>query len=130
MVRYVFALVACIVAGGDGPVPGPVTVCGAQWCHVVPSYVPPDAATYNTVQQYVNAYAAYKEAATMVTRSSGAMPDNVCTVLGAVYWVLTHKPAFSDAAAFFNFINGSIALTVKSIVNVYLCAVAIIGALD
>ena len=119
MVRYVFALVACIVAGGDGPVPGPVTVCGALWCHVVPSYDPPDATTYNTVQQYVNGYEAFKEAVTMDTMSSGAMPENLCTVLGSFYWVLTHKPAFSDAAAFFNFINGSIALTIKTIVNVF-----------
>ena len=110
--------------------PGPVTVCGPQWCHVVPSYVPPYATTYNTAQQYVKAYEAYKEAVTMGTRSSGAMPENVCTVLGAFYWVLTHKPSFSDAAAFFNIINGSIALTIKTIVNVYFCAVAIIGALD
>ena len=130
MVHYVFALAACIVAGGDSPVPGPVTVCGTQWCYVVPAYVPPDATTYNTVHQYVHAYEAYKEAVTMATRSSGSMPENVCTVLGAFYWVLTHKPSFSDAATFFHVINGIIALTIKTIVNVYCCAVAIICALD
>ena len=130
MVRYVFALVACIVAGGDGPVPGPVTVCAAQWCHVVPEYVPPDVTTYITAHQYVHAYEAYKDAVTMTTRTSGALLGNACAVLGAIYWVLTHKPSFSDAATFFQGINGIITLTIKMMLKVYCCAVAIICALS
>ena len=100
MARCFLVLLACIAATGDGPTPGPVTVCGAQWCYVVPSYAAPLAFSYNALRLGVNAYETFEEAVTTVTKSTTVMLVNVSTTLGAIYWVLTHKPNFQDRSRF------------------------------